>query len=130
VQDYETGKVGYLDTSTYTDWDDTQRLEATFPQVYSGGDRVFHQSFEIMAETGVGLVTGAGSDPQITLEMSDDSGRTWRTAATKSLGLLGEYRSRVRWERLGSSRDRVYRVSISDPVKVVLADATLVANGT
>lgn len=130
VQDYETGKVGYLDTSTYTDWDDTQRLEATFPQVYNGGGRVFHQSFEIMAETGVGTVTGAGSDPQITLEMSDDSGRTWRTAATKSLGLLGEYRSRVRWERLGSSRDRVYRVSISDPVKVVLADATLVANGT
>jgi hypothetical protein len=130
VQDYQTGKVGYLDTDTYTDWDDTQRLEATFPSVYNDGGRIFHQSFEVMAETGVGLVSGAGSDPQITLEMSDDGGRTWRTAATKSLGLLGKYRSRVRWEKLGMARDRVYRISISDAVKVVLSDAELIASGT
>lgn len=125
VQDYETGKVGYLDAETYTEWDNTHRMEFTFPSVYDAGRRMFHKSFQVHAETGVGLTTGQGSDPRMTLEVSDDSGRTWRTLATKSLGAIGEYKARVKWDRLGSSRDRVYRCSISDPVKVVISDATL-----
>lgn len=125
VQDYQTGKIGYLKADTYTDWDDTQRMEATFPSAYNNGGRIFHRTFEVMAETGVGVVTGLGSDPQITLEMSDDGGRTWRTAATKSMGQIGKYRTRVKWDRLGMSRDRIYRISVSDPVKVILSDARL-----
>ncbi len=125
VQDYETGKVGYLDAETYTEWDNTHRMEFTFPSVYDNGRRMFHNRLQIGCETGVGLTTGLGSDPQMTLEVSDDAGRTWRTLATKSLGRIGEYKSRVKWERLGSSRDRVYRGSISDPVKVVISNAVL-----
>lgn len=125
VQDYETGKVGTIDTDTYTDWDDTQRLEATFPSVYNNGTLLAHGSLSVMAETGVGNVTGQGTDPQMTLELSNDGGRTWRTQATKSLGLIGQYKSRVKWDALGSARDRVYRISISDPVKVVISDAQL-----
>lgn len=125
VQDYQTGKVGTLDPSTYVEWDNTLRIEATFPSIYKGGELVAHECFEVMTETGVGTVSGQGYNPQMTLELSDDGGRTWRTKPTKSLGLLGEYKSVVKWDSLGSSRDRVYRISISDPVKVVISDAQL-----
>lgn len=125
VQDFETGKVGYLDQSTYTDWEDTQRMEVTFQDVYNNGQLLLHKSFEVICETGVGTPTGQGSAPQVTLEVSEDSGRTWRAKPTKSIGAMGEYKTRLIWQGLGSSRYRRYRLSISDPVKVVIADAIL-----
>jgi hypothetical protein len=126
VQDYETGKVGYLDKDTYTDWDDTQRVEMTFQDIYSDGRRLRHSLFELLCEVGVGT-SGQGADPQVTLERSDDSGQTWTTQATKSLGQVGEYKKRVRWHRLGSARFRTYRISISDPVKFIVSAANLEA---
>lgn len=129
VQDYETGKVGYLDPDTYTEYSDTLRASFTFANgAYNEGRRTFHSMLEVLAETGVGLTTGQGSAPEIMLEMSDDGGRTWRSATNKSLGALGRYRSKVRWWRLGSSRDRIYRCAVSDPVKLTVADAMLEAS--
>ncbi len=126
VQDYETGKIGYLDRDTYTDWDETHRVEMTFDDIYSDGRLIRHALFELLCEVGVGT-TGQGADPQVTLEYSNDSGQTWRTAATKALGEVGEYNTRVRWHRLGASRYRTYRLSISDPVKFIVSAANLEA---
>ena len=125
VQDYQTGKIGYLDIDTYTDWGDTQRMEFTFQDIYSTGRRMKHRRLEMICETGVGTVSGQGVDPQFTLEYSDDSGKTWETLPTKSLGGVGEYKTQLEWWALGQSRYRQYRASISDPVKVVIADAQL-----
>lgn len=125
VQDFENGWIGYFDASTYTEFDDIQRMEFTFPSVYADGERHFHNSLQIRAETGVGTATGQGANPQMTLEVSDDGGRTFTTMPTKSLGPIGARKTTVYWERLGYSDDRVYRGSISDPVKVVIADAQL-----
>jgi hypothetical protein len=126
VQDFETGKIGYLDRDTYTDWDDTQRVEMTFQDIYSDGRLIRHALFELLCEVGVGN-TGQGADPQATLEYSNDSGQTWRTLPTKSLGEVGEYKQRVRWHRLGAARYRTYRLSMSDPVKFIVSAANLEA---
>ena len=125
VQDFETGNIGTLDLNTYTDFDNTQRMEFTFPSVYADGERHYHNSLQLRAQTGVGTATGQGANPQMTLEISNDGGRTFTTAATKSLGAIGQRKTTVYWDRLGYSDDRVYRGSISDPVKVVIADAQL-----
>ena len=124
VQDYETGKIGYLDPETYDDWDNTKRLEMTFQDIYSDGKLLRHKKLEVICEVGVGT-TGQGADPQLTLEYSDDSGQTWRTAATKPLGEVGEYKTRVIWYRLGAARYRTYRLSIADPVKFVVSAVNL-----
>jgi hypothetical protein len=39
------------------------------------------------------------------------------------MGAIGLYTTRARWSKLGSSRQRVYRVTISDPVKRVIIGA-------
>lgn len=67
----------------------------------------------------------AGYDPQVVLQYSDDGGHTWGNEMAGSAGKIGETNWRVRWNRLGRSRDRVYRVVITDPVKVALIDAYL-----
>jgi len=39
------------------------------------------------------------------------------------MGKIGEHSHAIYWDRLGRGRDRVFRIAISEPVKVVLVDA-------
>ena len=76
-------------------------------------------------ESGVGAVTGTGNDPQAMLQFSDDGGKTWssETWAKTNIGAIGEYLTRVQWNRLGMFRQRQFKLTISDPVKVVILGA-------
>lgn len=126
VMDYSTGALGVLDSFAYTEFGDPLRAEWTFGSVsYAGGNRTFHAGLECIAETGVGVTTGQGSVPEIMLDISNDGGRTWRAFSTRKMGATGEYHQRIRWQKLGSSRDRIYRMAVSDPVKVTVSDAQL-----
>lgn len=84
-----------------------------------------HSSFELDCEVGRGLSSGQGSDPKIMMKYSDDGGRTWSNELWRSLGKVGEYKTRVVWRKLGSSKDRVYQVSGSDPVFIQINEAYL-----
>ena len=70
-----------------------------------------------------------GQDPKLMLDWSDDNGHTWSNQLSEPMGKLGEYDTRVMFRRLGSSRDRIFRISISDPVKRVILGAYLEAEG-
>jgi hypothetical protein len=87
--------------------------------------RVRHVAAQLAMETGVGLSSGQGSDPQVMLRWSDNGGHTWGNEHWVSAGQIGQYKARALWRRLGQSRNRVYEVSISDPVKVALLDLYL-----
>jgi hypothetical protein len=84
-----------------------------------------HRRFELDMEVGVGLQTGQGQNPKVMLRYSDDGGRTWSSELLKDLGAVGKYFTRVRWQKLGKSRDRLYEVSISDPVYVQINEAII-----
>jgi hypothetical protein len=63
------------------------------------------------------------------LDVSDDGGATWRAQPTKSLGPRGVRTQRIIWNSLGSSEKRIYRIAVSDPVKVAISDAVLNVRG-
>jgi hypothetical protein len=87
---------------------------------------VFMKKLQIDMEAGVGLtgtVPTVGVDPQIALSWSDDGGHTWSNDYLASMGKIGEYERRAIWRRLGMSRDRIFRIAISDPVKRVITGA-------
>jgi hypothetical protein len=65
-------------------------------------------------------LTGQGSDPQMALYVSNDRGNTWGNAHTASIGALGVYGKLIPILQLGSYRDRVYELRISDPVRTDL----------
>ena len=74
-----------------------------------------------------------GADPQVMLRWSDDGGHTWSNEHWAAMGKIGQYYKRVFWRRLGMTlklRDRVYEISGTDPVKVVIMGAELHASGT
>ena len=69
-----------------------------------------------------------GADPQMMLRISNDGGKTWVTEQWRSAGKTGEFSRRVRWNRLGCGRRRVFEVSVTDPVPWRVTAAYLKAN--
>lgn len=96
----------------------------TTPIAQADQRRIRHKSFEVLFESGVGLNTnnglGFGSEPQVMLQTSDDSGIAWSNFKYESIGKIGQTTKRAKFNRLGISRNRVYKITISDPVKVIL----------
>lgn len=121
--------IGQLDEDTYTEVGDIQVMSWTSQPVLAEGRRAFHDRLELLCEVGEGTTTGQGSDPKIMLEISDDGGKSFRHCETKSLGAKGNRQTRVIWHHLGSSTNRVYRWSVSDPVPVTVIDTQLWARG-
>jgi hypothetical protein len=121
IGDAFTGQIGIADYGNYTEYGNTMQALITSPPIHSDNDRVFMSLFEVYPEAGVGLSAGQGSNPQIVLDWSDDGGRTFGpTQLFRSLGEIGQYKQRVRWTKLGQFRNRVLRLTITDPVKRAL----------
>jgi hypothetical protein len=71
------------------------------------------------------LISIVGRGPIMTLQWSDDAGHTWSNPYDKDCGQAGAYKTRVIWRRLGSARDRVFRIRMSDPIPWRIVDAYL-----
>jgi hypothetical protein len=120
VGDFENGNLYELSGEVYSDNGNAIRAVHTTPVIERDRKMLFHHCLEIQFKAGVGLVVGQGEDPQAMLEWSDDDCRTWSNEHWASMGKIGEYTARAVWRRLGKSRNRTYRVTITDPVERVI----------
>ena len=68
------------------------------------------------------------NNPQAMLRWSNDGGSTWSKEYWVSIGTIGRYKNRAIWRRLGMARDRIFEVSMTDPVKTVIVSANLKAS--
>lgn len=125
VGDREDGRLYTYDLAYYTDDGDPIRRLRQTAHVSQDEKRIRFNALELLAEPGVGLVSGQGSAPVALLSWSDDGGHTWSNEHGASMGATGEYRNRIRWTRLGVGRDRVFRVETSEPVPVTWLGAEL-----
>lgn len=125
VTDYATGDVYTLDPQAYTDNGSPIVREIVGKHFFNNFDRLAIHSLQVDFETGVGLDNGQGSDPQAMLQVSKDNGRTWGVEQWASIGAVGAYLTRVIWRRLGTARDWVFKIRITDPVKVVICGAAI-----
>jgi hypothetical protein len=129
VQRASTGEIGILDPRVYTEWGGVLRAAWAYQSMYAGGKGIQVHSLRMGVETGVGLVSGQGSQPRIMLERSKLGGRegTFRPIGARSLGAQGQFKTIVHWDALGTGPDNVFRAWISDPVPLTiwntLADA-------
>lgn len=126
VGDYATGAIYQMSDSVYSDAGNPITRLRTAPHLIADLDRVFYSKFQLDIETGVGIDgAGQGVTPQVILDYSDDGGHKWSNEKWTGFGAIGARKSRAIWRRLGQSRDRVFRVKITDPVKVTLIGAEL-----
>lgn len=136
VGDYESGNIYTLDLNVYADNGGIQKWLRSWRALPTGQNnlkRTAQHSLQLDCESGTGLITGQGSDPEIMLRFSDDGGHTWSNEHLSKMGKIGEYYRRVFWRRLGMTlklRDRVYEVSMTDPVKTAIMGAELLISPT
>lgn len=102
------------------------------PVVQQDDQWIFHKDFQLDLKTGIGLdgaTTTQGHDPQVMLRWSNNGGRTWSNEHWVSAGKIGQYRRRALWRRLGRARNRVYELTVSDPVAWQIVAAYLAVEG-
>jgi hypothetical protein len=136
VGDFENGNIYAFDLDVYADNGSIQKWLRSWRAIPTGQNtlrRTAQHTLQLNCESGVGLNDGQGSDPQVMLRWSDDGGHTWSNEHWSGMGKIGQYYRRVFWRRLGMTvklRDRVYEVSATDPVKIAIMGAELLASGT
>ncbi len=122
ASDYQNGKVYTLDVDVYTDDGEEIQRELVGRHVFDE-DPISIGRLWLDIETGVGLASGQGSDPQAMLTISKDGGRTFGPEKFTDIGEIGKYGTRAIWRRLGRAYDWTIRVRISDPIKVAISGA-------
>lgn len=90
----------------------TISVQVELPTIECGDrSRITMHSFEVLCETGVGSTT---VEPIISLQYSDDGGRNYSKEMQRTLGLVGSYRTRAIWRKLGQFRQRQMRITMTD----------------
>lgn len=126
VCDWNSGNIYQMSSTLYDDFGNTMRWVRRSPYVASEGYYITIPYLEVEADTGIGLVSGQGSDPQLMMRWSNDNGKTWSNEWTQSIGALGQYGKRVFFRRLGrfwGTKGRIFELSGSDPVPYRITDA-------
>ena len=128
VGDYENGQIYQLDPDNYTDNGQKIRRLRRCPHLVTDLQRQYFDELQIQFQPGVGLQSGTGQNPQAMLRWSNDGGSVWSNENWVSIGQIGRYTNRAIWRRLGMSRDRIFEVVVTDPVKAVIVSANLKAS--
>ena len=125
IADYENGNIYDLAPETYTDNGTAIAREIIGRHFFRGEEPVQIDELFVDMETGVGISSGQGSDPQAMMQYSVDGGRTWSQELWAQIGAMGDYLWQVIWRRLGIGYDFVFKIRITDPVKTVISFAAM-----
>lgn len=111
-----TGNLYFYDVNNYTENGNPITRTRITPHVSNGLRKVKYISLQIDFQTGTTSInTALPPDQQLEslvgLQYSDDGGKTWSNERFMSLGMPGEYKNRVIFYKLGSSRNRVYKIT-------------------
>lgn len=123
VGDFETGIIYEIDPDVYTENGTAILRKAIATTLFKDFARIDITRFLLMMDTGVGIATGQGSDPQIMLRWSLDGGRTWSNEMWQPVGAIGAFLTEVWWTALGQSRSIILEITYSEPTKFNIAGA-------
>lgn len=126
VVDRTNNNVYEMSMDVYDDDGEEIVRERTYTHIGDENKLIRYNGLELSMETGVGLQSGQGSNPLVSLQLSKDGARTWSDWQTASIGAVGDYQKRVIFRRLGVSWQMTFRIRITDPVKIALTGSYLV----
>lgn len=129
VGDCSTGNIYELDLDTFTENNGIIEREGVLPPLFNDTNPIFLDKLQIDFEAGVGLQNGQGSDPQVSLQRSQDGGKTFGNELWRGFGKIGKYNAKAEWRQLGRAIESTYKYRITDPVKVSIAGIYAIVRG-
>jgi hypothetical protein len=125
VGDRRDGKIYEQSLDFYDDGGNPLARERIYTHLSDEGQRIRYNALEIGFETGVGLQSGQGSNPLVSLQLSKDGARTWTDWQTAEIGKVGEYGKKVEFRRFGVAEIMTFKIRVTDPVKVAITGSYL-----
>lgn len=117
-----SGALMRADASSYTDMGVAVLRQVVLPPLYPATRRAFCARLEIEMEVGT-----PHTPDSILLEWSDDGGLTYTGSRLMTIGASAGTRKRVYTTRLGSFRDRVFRLTSQQAMTIYALDADITA---
>lgn len=114
ISSYTANKLYVMSNIYYEDEGEPIIRIRTTPSVSQDLSFFPIDAVELHVDTGQAPVSGDGSSPELKLRYSWDGGYTWSHEMVESMGLTGEYGTRVRWNRLGTGREWVFEFRLVD----------------
>lgn len=112
------GKLVRLDSDVNTLSGRPLVRERTWPHL-------IQPTMEPVSYLGLELAMTSGHGGNVTLEISNDGGETFGPMLLRSLGPIGRWMQRIRWNGLGTAINRVFRVRCSDDVPFAIHSAAV-----
>lgn len=125
IGSWNSAKIYKMSNSYYKDGDMEIINEAVTSNFTINLDEVAIYSLQIKFEAATALVTGQGDDPTIMLQHSTDGGKSWGKEMWRTIGRVGQYKHRCKWNKLRFGRSHVFKIRCSDAVYKVLLGAVL-----
>lgn len=121
---YELDPTYYLNDNPADTGVNYIRCSTPTPIQFSMGVNVRYDWAQVICNQGQGLpvdtADGVGVNPKVFLAYSNDTGITYTNEREAPLGRQGEYSKRSMVPGLGMGRNRVFRVTMTDPVPFIL----------
>lgn len=126
VSDFSTGNLYKLNPDGVTDNGDPIEITLVSETVADPDlNRLTVNRFRVDVEVGQGATSGQGANPQLGLRVSRDNGNTWGAQMMRTMGKIGEFRRTVDWDCLGTARNFVFEISMTDPVPFCIVSASV-----
>ena len=124
------GNVLELDFDTFTNNGEVLTRERVLAviageQLGRPRQRLEMSKLYLSLETGVGLTSGQGENPQIIVQPSYDGGKTFGIETFINTGRLGETEKDVEWSNMHQFKQLVVRLKATDPVAWNLYTASI-----
>lgn len=122
--DFQNGRLWALDQDYMMEGDLPLQRERISQPIFQAQNEVGCPYLELLVRTGdapAGPITA--DDRLIEVSYSDDGGYNWSNWRQQSLGEQGQYAKRVRMNRWGRARERVWRIRTSSPIPTELHGA-------
>lgn len=120
--DYENGMLYEITNQVFTD--NGAQIESEIISENVGDpdlNRLSVNKFRVDMQVGMG--NGIVERPQIGLSISRDNGKTYGAEMLQDVGPIGNYKNVVEWNRLGTSRDFVFKLRMNDAFPFTLSSA-------
>jgi hypothetical protein len=125
IGDRRNGNIYEMSLDVYSDNGSAIQRRRVYTHLLDELQQVRYNQLTIGFEQGVGLQSGQGSNPLVSLRISKDGARTWGNYYTTSIGATGQYTKEVTFRRLGIQQICTFELTISDPVKVAITGSYL-----
>ena len=135
--DFTSANICTMSISIGTEADGSAiRRTRIAPGIFDQKQQIPIRNMEIFLQSGLGIKEGAsssatvlGSDPLVMFTTSDDGGNTYGNERRISAGKMGQYKRRLRMWRMGTPRDRVNKMVVTDPIPWRIIDAFINNDG-